>query len=78
MKLSLLEGLTENEQEEAKEDFIRAFRFRQNLKRVVEKEIASIVTKMCDETLFENDWAYQQAVKVAEIRAKRKIISLLE
>lgn len=78
MKASLLNGVPENEHNEIKADFVQAYRFRQNLVRVLQKEIDSLVVSMCDETLFGNEWALHQAEKIAEIRAKRRFIDLLE
>lgn len=78
MKQSLLEGLLPEEIDEAKAEYISAYRFRENLIRVLRKEIDSLVVSMCDESLFEKDWALVQAEKVAEIKAKRRFISLLE
>lgn len=78
MKASLLEGLPPEEQDEAKAEFLQAWHFRQNLIRVLRKEIDSLVVSMCDEALFGNEWALHQAEKIAEIRAKRRFIALLE
>ena len=77
MKLSLLEGMNEEEKQEATAEFISAFRFRQNLIRVLEKEVQSLVVSMLDEDLYSKDWPLIQADKIAQIRAKRKFISLL-
>lgn len=78
MKQSLVEGMTPHEEQEARAEYVSAFRFRQNLIRVLEKEISSLVVNMCDESQFEKDWPLIQADRVAQIKAKRRFISLLE
>jgi hypothetical protein len=78
MRASLLEGVDEVDRDEAKADFVSAFRFRKNLSRVLEKEIQSLIVNMCDEDMFSKDWPLIQADRVAQIKAKRKLISLLE
>lgn len=78
MKQSLYEGTTDKERELVRIDYEKALPFRKNLIRVLEKEVQTIVTSMCDEDLFSKDWPLVQATKIAEIKSKRRLIALLE
>lgn len=78
MKSSLTEGLTDLEAQEAKEEYEKAFRFRKNLTRVLEKDMKTLITNMCDEDHFSKDWSFVQADRVAQLKAFRRFLALLE
>lgn len=79
MKTRFLDGLTEDEQDQAKYEFEKAFRFRQQLKELLLKDIESNVTSMTKDEHFDSpSWALIQADRVAQIRAYKKIIGLLD
>lgn len=75
MKSTLLLG---QDDVEFKEAFEKAFYFRKRLSEVLDKEIKSIVTSMCNEDHFKGDWSLIQADKVAQIKVYKKILGLLE
>jgi len=79
MKSRWVEGLeNEGDKEEVKYEFEKALKTRKRLSQLLEKEITSIVINMTNEEHFDKDWALVQADRVAQIKAYRKIMNLLE
>lgn len=79
MKSRMIEGLSINEQEQMKYEYEKAYHFRQRLQQILEKEIETFVINMTKEEHFDSpSWPLVQADRVAQIKAYRKIIGLLE
>lgn len=79
MKSRIIDGLSDKEKDEMKYEFEKAFRFRERLKSILEKEMDSFVINMTKEENFDSpSWALIQADRVAQIKAYKKIIGLLE
>jgi hypothetical protein len=71
--------MTEDEATNMKYEFEKAYRFRQRLAELLQKDIDVSVVSMTKEEHFESpSWSLIQADRVAQIKAYRKIISLLE
>lgn len=79
MKSRLLKGLDERGTEVAKADFSKAIDFRKMLKKALDEDIESLHNSMRDETNFGMpSWPFYQADRVAQVKALKKVISLLE
>ena len=79
MKTRITDGLTEDDASSMKYEFEKALRFRQRLAELLQKDIEASVVNMTKEEHFDNpSWALVQADRVAQIKAYRKIIALLE
>lgn len=79
MKTSLTAGLTKEEKSELSANFINALPLRKRVIEMLEKEIESLNTNMRDEDHFSSpNWALIQADRIAQIKAKKKLISLFE
>lgn len=79
MKTSLTKGMDEREKEEFKAQFINSYPVRSKYIEVLEEKIKGIYKEMLEEDISSSpSWPISQASKLAEVRALRKIISLLE
>lgn len=78
MKTRLTKGLDERDQEIERENFHKALGFRKRMIDLLNEEIDGLHASMRDEDGFNNpNWAYVQADRVAQVKALRRIISLL-
>lgn len=78
MKLNLLKGLSQDEELEFREDYIKALRFRKRLKEVLESDIEALHNSMRNEDNFEANWPYFQAKKLGEVASLLRVINMLE
>lgn len=78
MKTRLIKGLNKTEAMGVKENFASSFRFREHLTKVLNEEIDSLHASMRDDEMFEKpSWAYYQADRVAQVKALKTVISLI-
>jgi len=79
MKTSITNGLSDQDKKEMEREFVACFRFRNQLVALLERDIEILVTKLVeDEEVLQPNWQVSQINKTSEIRAKRKLISLLK
>lgn len=79
MKQRWFEGIeNEADKEAIRYEFEKSVKARQRLAVMLEKEIQTLVINMTSEEHFDRDWALLQADRVAQIKAYRKIMGLLE
>jgi hypothetical protein len=79
MKSRITDGLNENDAQNAKYEYEKAFRFRQRLAELLQKDIDTAVVSMTKEDHFDSpSWALIQADRIAQIKTYRKIIALIE
>lgn len=77
MKTSILKGLDEQEKAELKAEFISCHRLRARLVEQLESRISNVYQEMLDSDATAANWAVDQASKVGEVRATKKLIALL-
>lgn len=79
MKTSITNGLSDEDKKEMEREFVACFRLRNQLVALLERDIEILVTKLVeDEEVLQPNWQISQINKTSEIRAKRKLISLLK
>lgn len=79
MKTSLTYGLTKEEAEELRGEFLHAYHLRQRLITMLRKNISSYQDTMrSDEAFLHPNFAMLQAEKLGRINEAEKIIALLE
>jgi hypothetical protein len=79
MKSRITANLSEAEATSLTKDFASAVKLRRRLVELLEKDIETLHTGMRDEDiLLSPSWAYFQADRVAQVKALKKIISLIE
>ena len=77
MKTSITKGLTKEDADEVKGEFISSFHLRQQMIRLLEEKIQSTQAAMRDlERYKDASWPYYQADRQGQIRAYEEIISL--
>lgn len=78
MKTSITKGMNEQDKSELTAEFKHCYRLRARLVEMLEGQISNIHDNMLNEVVGNNDsWALSQAEKIAEVRATKKLISLL-
>lgn len=79
MKTSITSGLDDKDKGELKAEFLSSFRLRERLIAMLDKDIENLRSSMEDVSSFSSpNWALEQASRGAEIRAKKKLITLLK
>ncbi len=79
MKTSITSGLSKEEEQEVKGEFLSSFRVRERLVYMLEKDIENLRSCMEDLSSFSSpNWSLEQASRAGEIRAKKKLITLLK
>lgn len=77
MKSSIYKGLGEQEASELRSEFISCHRLRARLVEQLESRISNINSEMLTSDTTSANWALGQAERIAEIRATKRLISLL-
>jgi hypothetical protein len=79
MKTSILVGLEDDEKKEIEREYASCLRFRKQVISMLERDIDILVSQLVDnEEVGQPNWEVSQINKTSEIRAKRKLISLLK
>lgn len=79
MKTRLLNGLEDGLKDEVKREYLSTSHLRKRITDLMEKDIEGVYQSMRDETNYgEASWPFHQAEKIGEIKALKKLISLLE
>lgn len=79
MKTKLFKNKSEDEVKELKQNFLHALPTRKALIKVLEEEVESAVSEMTQgKPNTTNNWTLTQVALVENIRAYRKLITLLE
>jgi hypothetical protein len=79
MKTSILVGLENEEKKEIEREYVSCLRFRKQVISMLERDIDILVSQLVDnEEVGQPNWEVSQINKTSEIRAKRKLISLLK
>jgi hypothetical protein len=79
MKTSILVGLEDDEKKEIEREYVSCLRFRKQVISMLERDIDILVAQLVDnEEVGQPNWEISQINKTSEIRAKRKLISLLK
>lgn len=79
MKTSITSGLNEKEKGELKAEFLASFHLRERYIKMLEKEIGNLQSSMESLSSFSSpNWSLEQASRAGEIRAKKKLMTLLK
>ena len=79
MKSRLTAGLTREEADNFAKDFAAATPLRKRIRELLEKDVDSLYASMGEEEVLSSpSWPYLQADRIAQVKAYKKIISLLE
>lgn len=79
MKTKLLSNLTPEDEAELRQNFVYSLVLRKRLIEVLESEIDSHHASMRKEENFDKpNWALIQADRIAQVKALKRVISLLE
>lgn len=79
MITKLLKGLSAEAKAELKANYIESLVFRKALVKMLNEEIEALQADMTkDEHLHSPNWSLIQADRIAQIKTKKKIISLLQ
>lgn len=79
MKTRFLKGLNEEETAELTAQFVHCARWRKRMVEILNEDIESLHASMRKEDNFDSpNWALIQADRVAQVKAVKKFIALLE
>jgi len=79
MKTRVLKGLDDETKAELNAQFVHCARWRKRMVEILNEDIDALHASMRNEENFDSpNWALLQADRLAQVKAKRKFISLLE
>tara|TARA_R110000851_G_scaffold258264_1_gene410703 strand:- start:16832 stop:17071 length:240 start_codon:yes stop_codon:yes gene_type:complete len=79
MKTRLLNNLEEGVKAQVHQEYLSSARLRKRITELLEADAEAIYKGMRDSSDYEKAaWAYQQAEKIGEIKALKKLIGLFE
>lgn len=79
MKTSLLLNLNEQDKKEVTQSFISGAFFRKQLALVIRRKIDNLRSDMeSDDALTSDNWEYRQVDRLAQIKAMKTILTLIE
>lgn len=79
MKTSLLLNLTDDQKREVNQSYISGSAFRKQLIATIDKKIERLRADMENDDLFTTDnWEYVQVDRLAQIKAMKAILTLIE
>lgn len=79
MKTRLLNGLEDGHKDLVESQWKSSVRMRERLQELLERDIEAVHLSMRDETQYNKaSWPYEQAEKIGEVKALKKLIALLK